>query len=197
MCERRARQGAVVPRTQATSPTTARCRRLSPRWSALWAPHHPEPRPHCPEPWPHCPGPRPHRTQTEELHLEGRTVELAPRRGRQQTGGIAPIEARHAGDTPKGGSSWCKTPSTARNTPRRRGRRVGEHGRASRHGPSYGTRGRRPDNLQTNVARNFPRSLFETTRKRCNSNGVDSIFELIAWELRARLMGGGKGLAEL
>ena len=54
----------------------------------------------------------------------------------------------------------------------------GEHGRASRHWASHGTRGRRPDNLQTNFARNFPRSLFETTRKRCNSNDVDSTFEV-------------------
>ena len=68
----------------------------------------------------------------------------------------------------------------------------GEHGRASRHWASHGTRGRRPDKLQTNFARNFPRSLFETTRKRCNSNDVDSTFEVNAWELRATLMGGGR-----
>ena len=37
-----------------------------------------------------------------------------------------------------------------------------------------------------------PRSLFEITRKHCNSNDVDSTFELIAWELRATLMGGGR-----
>ena len=37
-----------------------------------------------------------------------------------------------------------------------------------------------------------PRSLFETTRKRCNSNDVDSTFELIAGELRATFMGGGR-----
>ena len=37
-----------------------------------------------------------------------------------------------------------------------------------------------------------PRSLFEITRKRCNSNDVDSTFELIAGELRATLMGGGR-----
>ena len=43
------------------------CWRLSPRWSAVWVPHCPEPRPH-----------------------------------RQQTGGIAAIEARHADDTPTG-----------------------------------------------------------------------------------------------
>ena len=37
-----------------------------------------------------------------------------------------------------------------------------------------------------------PRSLFKTARKRCNSNDVDSTFELIAGELRATLMGGGR-----
>ena len=37
-----------------------------------------------------------------------------------------------------------------------------------------------------------PRSLFEITRKRCNSNDVDSTFELIAGELRATFMGGGR-----
>ena len=46
--------------------------------------------------------------------------------------------------------------------------------------------------ITTKVARNFPRSFFETTRKRCNSNDVNSTFELIAWELRATLMGGGR-----
>ena len=37
-----------------------------------------------------------------------------------------------------------------------------------------------------------PRSLFEITRKRCNSNDANSTFELIAWELRATLMGSGR-----
>ena len=32
-----------------------------------------------------------------------------------------------------------------------------------------------------------PRSLFKITQKRCNSNDVDSTFELIAGELRAKL----------
>ena len=40
-----------------------------------------------------------------------------------------------------------------------------------------------------------PRSLFKITRKRCNSNDVDSIFELIARELRATLMGGGRAVS--
>ena len=39
-----ARPGAVVPRSQTTSPTTPDCQRFSPRWSALWAPHQPKPR---------------------------------------------------------------------------------------------------------------------------------------------------------
>ena len=41
---------------------------------------------------------------------------------------------------------------------------------------------------QTNFARNFPRSFFETTQKRCNSNDVNSRFELLAGELRAKLL---------
>ena len=35
--------GAVVPESQTTSPATRHCRRLLPRWFALWAPHRPEP----------------------------------------------------------------------------------------------------------------------------------------------------------
>ena len=75
-CEQRTRPGAVVPVSQTTSPTTSHRWRLSPRWSALWAPHRPEPQPRRPEPRPH----------------------------RHQTGGIAALEPRHAGDTPTGGT---------------------------------------------------------------------------------------------
>ena len=32
--------GADSPKTQTTSPLAARCQRFSPRWSAMWAPHH-------------------------------------------------------------------------------------------------------------------------------------------------------------
>ena len=55
----------TAPKTQTTSPTTPDCQRFSPRWSALWAPHH-----------------------------------LKPRRHRLQTGEMASLEPRHAGDTP-------------------------------------------------------------------------------------------------
>ena len=41
---------------------------------------------------------------------------------------------------------------------------------------------------QTNFAHNFPRSLFETTRKRCNSNELISMFKQAAGELRAKLL---------
>ena len=39
------------------------------------------------------------------------------------------------------------------------------------------------------VAHNFRRSFFETAQKRCNSNEVISMFEQVARELRAKLMG--------
>ena len=42
-----------------------------------------------------------------------------------------------------------------------------------------------------------PRSLFKITRKRCNSNDADSTFELIAGELRATLIGGGRAWPSL
>ena len=41
---------------------------------------------------------------------------------------------------------------------------------------------------QTNFAHNFPRSFFETARKRCNSNDTNSMFEQAAEELRAKLL---------
>ena len=44
---------------------------------------------------------------------------------------------------------------------------------------------------QTNFAHNFPRSLFETTRKRCNPNDAHSMFEQAAGELRAKLLWRG------
>ena len=44
---------------------------------------------------------------------------------------------------------------------------------------------------QTNFAHNFPRSLFETARKRCNSNDANSTFEQAAGELRAKLLWRG------
>ena len=53
-------------------------------------------------------------TKRVELHHERHAVELTPRRVRRQTGGIAPLEARHAGDTPWRGFSCCKTPTITR-----------------------------------------------------------------------------------
>ncbi len=45
-CEQHSTTGTVVPKTQTTSPVTSRFHRFSPRWSALWAPHHLKPRRH-------------------------------------------------------------------------------------------------------------------------------------------------------
>ena len=49
--------------------------------------------------------------------------------------------------------------------------------------------------ITTKVARNFPRSFFETTRKRCNSNVFNSMFEILAGELRATLLGNHSGIS--
>ena len=46
-----------------------------------------------------------------QLRCERCTVELGLRRGHRQTGGIASLEPRHAGDTPAGCFYWCKTPT--------------------------------------------------------------------------------------
>ena len=49
--------------------------------------------------------------------------------------------------------------------------------------------------ITTKVARNFPRSFFETARKRCNSNVLNSMFEILAGELRATLLGNHSGIS--
>ena len=43
-CDQHTMPDTVVPKTQTTLPLTALFRRFSPRWSAMWAPHHLEPR---------------------------------------------------------------------------------------------------------------------------------------------------------
>ena len=40
-----------------------------------------------------------------------------------------------------------------------------------------------------NLARNSPRSVFDTAQKRCNSNNHILKFERFTWELRATLLG--------
>ena len=49
--------------------------------------------------------------------------------------------------------------------------------------------------IATKVARNFPRSFFKTARKRCNSNVLNSMFEILAEELRATLLGNHSGIS--
>ncbi len=61
-------------------------------------------------------------------------------------------------------------------------------------GPDHRARDRQRDPRVTaittsaKVAHNFPRSFFETARKRCNSNDANSMFEQAAGELRAKLL---------
>ena len=78
-----------------------------------------------------------------------------------------------------------KAPRNHRTRPRRGLRPVGR--------ASTGSQGHR----QTNFAHNFPRSLFETTRKRCNPNDTHSMFEQAGGELRAKLLWWRRGLAGL
>ena len=44
--------------------------------------------------------------------------------------------------------------------------------------------------LPNNVARNSPRSFFDYASKRCNSNTVNSTFEIVTRELRAKYLEG-------
>ena len=61
------------------------------------------------------------------------------------------------------------------------------------HGAPHTARGlpepqRDHQTLPNNVARNSPRSLFDYVSKRCNSNAANSTFEIVARELRAKLI---------
>ena len=57
---------------------------------------------------------------------------------------------------------------------------------------SCGAHGQRRHHRLPNFARNLSWSFFETPQKRCNSNDANSMFEQVAGELRAKLMGGGR-----
>ena len=75
---------------------------------------------------------------------------------------------------------------------------TGVEGAGENEGPARGAGGRRRgmaglrDATQrpphTNFAHNFPRSLLEIARKRCNPNNINSIFETRTGELRAKLL---------
>ena len=115
-----------LPKTQTTSPLAARFQHYSPRWSAMWAPHHRKPRPR-------------HR----------------------QSGGN---RTTRGSDTPSEGFVSCKTPPPPSwSGGHRRVRRVWRvlEGVAARKAWPR-CRGRRRGPVQTNVARNFRRSSFET-----------------------------------
>ena len=136
MCERYARLGAVVLTTQAISPTTPRCRRLLPRWSALWAPNTREPRPHCPEPRPHrhqaggvalhkdpcvtcLPMTAPSnggnctiRGATRRRHAEGRLLMLQNPPSSSGCGGVAGVNC--VPESPASQNIWAISPTTPR-----------------------------------------------------------------------------------
>ena len=54
-----------------------------------------------------------------------------------------------------------------------------------------GTRGWRQGQIPRKVARNSIAQTFYNARKRCNTNDLNPILEIITGELRAKLLGGG------
>ena len=100
-------------------------------------------------------------------------------------GELRHARVRHAGDTPTERFAWRKTPTGLEGA----GGRGGPEGLAAVPGPGRSTRKRQQHPAQANFARNFRRSFFEIAQKRCNSNEVISMFEQVARELRAKLMG--------
>ncbi len=54
-----------------------------------------------------------------------------------------------------------------------------------------GTRGWSQGQIPRKVARNSIARTFYNGRKRCNSNDLNSMFEVVTGELRAKLLGGG------
>ena len=73
-----------------------------------------------------------------------------------------PPRLQHPNAAPVGGGAWLRCPRAATTPP-----------------PPH-------------FARNLSWSFFETPQKRCNSNDANSMFEQVAGELRAKLMGGGE-----
>ena len=61
-------------------------------------------------------------------------------------------------------------------------------GRQAAAGPGRASRRDTETTPHTHFAHNFPRSLLEIAQKRCNSNDMNSIFEALAGELRAKLL---------
>ena len=268
----------VAPKTQTTLPLVAHFQRFSPRWSAIWVPHHCKPRPRRYQ----TGGIAPCKGATRRRHADSQLLMLqnphrhrhgAHRRDpRARLGRRWVAEARqlHTRKVPRRNKS-----RPTRTTPRRFGTKLSQHTPSHRmcgtklslhepHGPTSGTklsllarngsiwrffdmqgefctvlttkkpsrenfvpnaRQRRGSPTQQHtrphwcgghrrvrrewrpggpgrstprvtaittpakVAHNFRRSFFETAQKRCYSNEVISMFEQVARELRATLMG--------
>ena len=113
------------------------------------------------------------------------------------TSRTAPLPVQNSPCSPEmarfGAFSACRESFVPFSPPRSRAGRVlyrtrGRDGARQQDTRPHRCGGRQQGLVQTNFARNFPRSFFEITRKRCNSNGTNSMFEVIAGELRAKLL---------
>lgn len=88
-------------------------------------------------------------------------------------------------------SHFSHTPSHSNSAPRPwMSQPTNRTPRATHHTPARGLPKPQRNNrtLPNNVARNSPRSFFDYASKRCNSNAANSKFEIVARELRAKLM---------
>ena len=73
-------------------------------------------------------------------------------------------------------------------------RRARPRGRQAAAGPGWASRRDTETTPHTHFAHNFPRSLLEIARKRCNPNDTTSISKQVAGELRAKLLRRWQGL---
>ena len=78
--------------------------------------------------------------------------------------------------------------SIPRRNKRAKAMAVSDYQATSPAAPRRDTHGRRLHHRQPNFARNLSRSFFNTPQKHCNSNDMNSRFETVAGELRAKLV---------
>ena len=136
------------------------------------------------------------RQSTTQL-AQQQTHQAPPVQNSPSTSCTAPLPVQNSPCSPEmarfGAFSACRESFVPFSPPRSRAGRVlyrtrGRDGARQQDTRPHRCGGRQQVLVQTNFARNFPRSFFETTRKRCNSNGTNSMFEVIAGELRAKLL---------
>ena len=125
---------------------------------------------------PYQPTTRPWSPHTFDFYEAMVTSHVQPPRGHGPTlsGSVAPRDRAHL---------------THPATPRAPSRPCGQASHNDTARPSSRRSAEEANLPTTQVARNFPRSVFESPRNRCNSNDMNSNVEIVGRELRATLLG--------